>query len=40
MFHAVGLNEMDSREMYSDVAEVSTMEVSASMMTSAEKQRP
>lgn len=31
MFHAVGLNTMDSSEMYNDVAEVSTMEENASM---------
>lgn len=32
MFHAVGLNVMDSSEMYNDVAEVSTMDENVSMI--------
>lgn len=39
MFHAVGLNAMESSEMYKEVAEVSRMEENASIpSTRVEKQ--
>jgi hypothetical protein len=39
MFHAVGLNAMDSSEMYNDVAEVSMMDENVSMIPKLKKER-